>query len=209
MTAILSYALTSVADVKESLGIASSNTASDNLITRKINEATVAIENYCGRRFASTTYTNETYSATNIDAIMLKNRPVTALTSLDIRDSGLNYDTWETIDTHLYFCDAGSQEANAGVIKLMFNARGRWARYRVTYTAGYTTIPSDLAEACATIAAYYVNNADGNANLKKKQEGSRLIEYYEGIKGFNDLIKQLGVDQVLDSYANMPVMTDR
>lgn len=209
MATLVSYALTSVADVKESLGISAADHSKDNLITRKINAATDAIENYCGRRFVSTTYTNEEYVATNVDQIVLKQRPVTTLSNLDIRDSGLNYSSWETIDTKLYFCDANSHQANAGVIDLMFKALGRWNRYRVTYTAGYTTIPNDLAEACATVAAYYVKNADGNANLKRMSEGSRTIDFYQGITGFKNLIQQLGVDQIIDAYANMPVLTDR
>jgi len=42
MTALVSNALCSVADVKESLGI--SDASKDNLITRKINQATVTIQ---------------------------------------------------------------------------------------------------------------------------------------------------------------------
>lgn len=205
MASLLSYALTTKADVKESLGIPSSDTTYDNLITRKINQATRAIESYCGRRFASTAYTNEVYTGTSIDELILRQRPVISLTSLDIRDSGLNYDNWETIDSQLYFTDA-----NAGLLKLNFSARGKWDRYRVTYTAGYATIPEDLAEACASLACYYVNNADGSdVGVMHKKEGQREIKFSNTSLNFKAIMQNLGIDEIVDSYANMPVMTDR
>lgn len=205
MASLLSYALCQVSDVKESLGIASSDTTKDNLIVRKINQATKAIENYCGRRFAATAYTNIEYDATNTDQLILRQRPVVSFTSLDIRDSGLNYDSWETIDSELYFVDE-----NAAVIDLMFNARGHWNRYRVSYTAGYTTIPDDLAEACASLACYYYNNADGSdVGVLKKKEGQRELQYSSGSLNFKTITQNLGIDGVLDYYTNMPLMTDR
>lgn len=205
MAVLLSYALTNLSDVKESLGIASSVTTYDNLIIRKINQATKAIENYCGRRFAATAYTNIEYDATNTDQLILRQRPVVSFTSLDIRDSGLNYDSWETIDSELYFVDE-----NAAVIDLMFNARGRWNRYRVSYTAGYTTIPDDLAEACASLACYYYNNADGSdVGVLKKKEGQRELQYSSGSLNFKTITQNLGIDGIIDSYTNMPLMTDR
>lgn len=205
MASLLSYALCQVSDVKESLGIASSDTTKDNLIVRKINQATKAIENYCGRRFAATAYTNIEYDATNTDQLILRQRPVVSFTSLDIRDSGLNYDSWETIDSELYFVDE-----NAAVIDLMFNARGRWNRYRVTYTAGYTTIPDDLAEACASLACYYYLNADASDVGKLKiEEGQRKVTYAKGQLKFKVIAENLGIDSTLDAYANNPLMTDR
>ena len=207
MSTLITNALTTVADVKESMGITDST--QDNLIIRKINQATILIENYCLRTFQSTVYTNDMYDATQVDVLVLRQRPVTNIASIEIRDSGLNINNWETIDSKLYHCDAGSAQAKAGVVALMFQALGRWDRYRVTYTAGYTTIPQDLNEACATLAAYYVTNSDGNIAVKIKQEGSRKIEYYGGIESFSGLIHMLGIDQTIDYYSNMPVQADR
>lgn len=207
MASLLSYALTTVSDVKESLGIASSNTTYDNLITRKINQATIQIERYCGRRFKETTYTNQEYNATNIDQFVLKQWPVTATQtfSLDIRDTALNVSTWETIDTQLYFVDTDS-----GVVYLNFTARGRWKRYRATYSAGYATIPEDLAEACASLAAYYVSNADGSdVGVAEKQEGQRKIRYASGDLDFGSIAKNLGINETLESYCSNPVIYNR
>lgn len=207
MASLLSYALTNLADVKESLGIASADTTKDNLITRKINQATRAIENYCGRRFLETTYTNEHYNATQIDQIILQQRPVTATTtfSLQIRDTLLNMDDWDTVDTNTYHVDN-----NPGLVDLLFTAVGKWMSYRVTYSAGYATIPEDLAEACVSLACYYVQNADGSdVGVLQKKEGQRELRYANSSLSFKSIVQNLGIDEIIDAYANFPLMTDR
>lgn len=204
MASLVSYALCTVADVKESLGIASSDTSWDNIITRKINQATQMIESYCGRRFLQTTYTDEEYDSTRSNQLILRQRPIVGSITLGRRNGTLNDDNWNDIDTDLYFADA-----NSGVIDLLFTTSGIWNGYRVTYTAGYATIPADIAEACATLAAYYTLNADGVVGVREKQEGARKIMYYEGIKSFDGLINVLGIDVIINSYSNSPVLTDR
>ena len=93
MASLNSWALTTLADVKESLGIDSGTTTGDNLIIRKINQATDMIESYCGKNnsqhFASTVYTNEEYDGTGTDQLILKNRPVITFTTLQQRDTTL------------------------------------------------------------------------------------------------------------------------
>ncbi len=205
MTNLLSYALTSLSDVKESLGIASGTTAYDNLIKRKINQATEMIETYCDRRFLQTTYTDEEYDGTGIDQILLKQWPITTFTSLSVRDTPLNESDWETIDTELYFTDL-----NTGIIKLLFLATGHWCRYKVTYIAGYTAanLPQDLTEACVVLACYLVNtspamNSLATSGVKSKREGQRSIEYDTAILGSDALFKRLGIFDTIAAYADI------
>lgn len=206
MATLLPYALCSLSDVKESLGLTSGDTSHDNLIIRKINQATVMIENYTGRRFASTVYSNEEYDATNTDQLILRQRPVTAFTSLGRRDTALNDDDWENEDANLYNLDS-----NAGVLDLLFSANGHWNRWRVSYTAGYTTIPADLAEAAASLAAYMVENPiSGGSSIRTKEEGQRRIEYYQVGRGLgNGIFDILGITDILNSYSNMPILADK
>lgn len=207
MANLLSYALCSLEDVKESLGIAAADLSYDNLIRRMINKSTLAIENYCGRRFIETTYTNEEYSGTGIDELVLKQRPITdtQALSLGVRDTLLNSEDWETIDSLLYFVDN-----SAGVLYLNFRSLSGWKRFRVTYSAGYATIPEDLAEACVSLAAYYVLNADGgNIGIQEKWEGQRKVRFTNTAISFDELLNNLGIDQILSGYSNLPVMTDR
>lgn len=207
MASLLSYALTNLSDVKESLGIASSDTSYDNLIIRKINQSTRAIEAYCGRRFKETTYTDEEYDGSGINELVLRQRPVTATQtfSLSIRNTSLNTSDWETIETDLYFVDN-----NSGVVKLLFHAVGHWNRYKVTYSAGYSSIPEDLAEACASLAAYYVLNADsGSIGILQKKEGMREVRYDNKAVNFSEILNQLGIDGIINSYSNNPILTER
>lgn len=225
MATLVNYALTTVADVKESLGIASSDTSKDNLITRKINQATDAIENYCQRRFMLTNYIQEEYKASHIDEIVLKQRPIVIDDNhtflQEWRTTTFNMgpaaDTWETIDTQLSFIDQG-----AGVVNLLYNALGYWNRYRYTYWAGYAVTqedldagiagyPNDLVEACNMLACYYVNNPSGtNVYLAGQSEGSRSTRYVlHTNKSFVQLLNELGIDETINAYANNPVLTDR
>jgi hypothetical protein len=198
MTDLLDYALCSSADVKESLNIAAGDTSKDNLIKRKINQATRMIEGYCGCRFKLTQYTNEEYNASNTNQLVLRNAPVvkddTHPFTFDVRNSVLNDDSWQSLPSEFQFVDQA-----AGILDLGFTAVGQWAHYRVSYYAGYSTIPEDVAEACATLAAYLVQNPTGTGTqVRLKQEGQRRLEYFDN-QG-RSLIEQLGLDDVLAPY---------
>ncbi len=207
MASLYSYALVDLASVKENLGIDAGNTQSDNKIIRQINRATDMIENFTGRRFKLTSYTSVEYDATNTIQLVLQQRPVTTISSFQIRDSSLNEDDWEEIDSELYFLDGA-----AGVLDLNFTAGGRWNRYRLSYTAGYSIIPADLAEAAATLAAFFAENPTGATNVRRKQEGQREIEYFDSATtGSADttLFRQLGIYNTLTAYSNHPVNPDK
>jgi len=206
---LLSYALTNLADVKESLGITAGDTSKDNLITRKINQATEMIEAYCqlarDHHFASTTYTNEEYDGTGINQISLKMRPVITLSSFQYRNTTENINSWTEADSDLYFIDL-----NSGVIDLLWGQTRDWNRYRVTYTAGFSTIPSDLAEACVTLAGYLVENSATGTSVKRKREGAREIEYFApATTDTGSLIGSLGLDNMLGRYINYALYEDK
>lgn len=198
MTTLLTNALCTVADVKESLDIDAGDTSKDNLIKRKINQATNMIENYCGCTFTETQYTEEEYNATNTDQIVLRHAPIIFDGShpftMQIRNSYFNDDNWSDIDANFEYIDEAS-----GVVNLAFIASGNFGRYRFSYYAGYSTIPSDVSEACATLAAYLVQNPTSTGTqVRRKQEGSRSVEYFDN-QGVS-LIEQLGLDDILAPY---------
>lgn len=200
MATLLDYALCSVADVKENLGISSGDSSKNNLIIRKINAATELIEGYCDRRFKSTSYVDEVYDGSGTDQLLLRNRPISAVT-LKVRNTSLNDPDFTTIPTDEYFVNA-----NAGVLDGLSSFYGRADRWAVTYTGGYTTIPSDLQEACATLASFLVLNASsgGDNSVKSKAEGARRVEYHDSAES-NDIFDQLNISQTLNRYAN-PVL---
>lgn len=205
MTALANYALTSVADVKESLGI--TGTSQDNLITRKINQATDMIEAYCGKNnsqhFISTTYTNEEYDGTGTNQLILKNRPVISVSSFEQRSTTENINNWDSIDSQDYFVDT-----TAGVVDCNFGVLANWNLYRLTYVAGFATIPSDLAEACVMLSCALVESASTGASVKRKTQGPKSIEYYDSVQG-ESLITQLGIDDMLQRYTDIPILADK
>lgn len=206
MASLNSWALTTVADVKESLGIDAGDSTQDNLIKRKINQATDMIESYCGKNnsqhFASTSYTDE-YDGTGTNQLILKNRPVISITSFQGRNTSENIADWTDVDSELYFTDT-----TAGVIDLLFAISMNWNIMRVIYTAGFATIPSDLAEACVTLACYLIDNASTGGGVKKKEQGPKSIEYFPSSQG-ESVITQLGLDDILQRYTDIPILADK
>lgn len=204
MATLKDYALTNLADVKETLGIPSATTTYDNLIIRKINQATAMIESYCGRRFKLATYTDELYNGNGTNKLVLKQRPIVGSIVLKRRDTSLNEADFDTVDDEIYFSDA-----NSGVINMLANSGGVYGRFAVTYQAGYETIPDDLAEACANLAAYLVENSPSDINVSSKREGQRQVSYSGSITSAENLMQKLGIDETLDSYANISVFADK
>lgn len=209
MADLLSYALCTVADVKETLGIDAGNTSKDNLIKRKINLATDAIETFCNlprdHHFKETTYTNEYYDGSGTDQLILRMRPVTTLSSFQYADSPESDSSYTNVESQDYSTDLG-----AGVVDMLYSQNRNYNGYRVTYTAGYSTIPSDLQEACATLAAYYVENSATGTAVKRKREGGREIEYFDANSGSgggqNSIFTQLGLDDLLNRYIRYVLM---
>lgn len=208
MAVLLSYALTTVADVKESLGIDAGDTSRDNLIIRKINQATLIIEGYCnlpyGHHFKETTYTNELYNANGTNQLSLRMAPVSSVASFQYHNTSQNTADWTDNESEDYFLDG-----NSGLLNLNFNQWGNWDAYRVTYTAGFSDIPADLSEACVMLAGFLVENSASGTAVKRKREGGREIEYFQasggGSSGTSSLVDQLGLDDILGRYISYAV----
>lgn len=200
MTALSPEALTSVADVKELLGITGST--QDNLITRNINYATKIILNYCGvTSFNSTAYI-EYYDGIGGNELVLRNKPVIHMTSVEWRDEAGNNASFELLDTEDFFVDE-----EAGIIKSLIGLGGTYHNWKITYTAGYATIPDDLAEACARMAAFMLENGTAGTSIKSKQEGQRKVEYFDSstASGNSSLIESLGLDDILRPYCDVAI----
>lgn len=90
-------ALTTLANVKEALGI--SGTDSDALITNLIARAQAAIEHYCDRTFEQATHTDEKGDAKGTGTILVKNPPIASVTSVAVRTGA---STYTTVDASVY-----------------------------------------------------------------------------------------------------------
>lgn len=206
MAQLLSYALTTLADVKETLGI--TGTSQDNLLIRKINQATEMIIGYCNRRFDEQTNVVEYYDGRIEQQLLLRNRPVTTTTTFQIqaRDTSLNDNDFTTVPTDEYFLDR-----EAGVVDGVASFVGNYDRWKVTYSYGYATIPSDIAEACVALAGYLYDNNPADANVQSKEEGTRKITYAATKAGgsMEDTFVQLGIKTTLDRYTEIVISGQR
>lgn len=150
------YALTTKDRVKDKLGITVS--AFDTQINRLINAATDRIEGLCGgRRFKSTTYTQEVYSAVtrNMKYLMLKQAPVTSITAFQYRAGVPSNPYWtDFIIDQFELLENGA----SGIVRIYGNAVFGTNSMRATYVAGYLidwsnfgdptkhNLPADLSE---------------------------------------------------------------
>lgn len=141
-------ALTSTATVKTYCGITGSG--SDTQIGVIVDAVDAAIKRYLGRQIESAAITGETHDGDGLsDYIVLSDYPVTAVASVTLSGVALASGDYsaESLTGRLFYRPGGSSYAP-------------WPEGRrnivVTYTAGYATVPADLALAATMQAAYEV-----------------------------------------------------
>jgi hypothetical protein len=181
-------ALTTIADVKTLAGI--SDTSQDARLELLINATSMFINNYCQRTFKRTTYTNEEYSPSNRQLLILRNYPIVSVTTLTVDDT-LQVQGTDYIVTPEY--------SKSGMLYRAYGWTGRTIdreyltldpvamkrTVKVTYIAGYylpadvgyvqgadTALPADLSYACnlMVLSAYIQarkNNFDGLTSMSE------------------------------------------
>ena len=176
--------LTTVAHVKNYLDISGSD--DDTVLGQLVDRATKAIESYCKRTFSSASYT-EYHDGKGASALILKHRPVTAVTS--VHDDA---DRVFGADSLIASTDYIVREAE-GIIEWLTSSSTfpSTAAYfydyqlnvKVIYTAGYSTIPDDLEQACIMLAALlYHRGKQGADGIKQEaQSGAYSVTYVQGL----------------------------
>jgi len=157
--------LTTVADVKTWVGI--DGTDSDDVLQLLITAASQYVVDFCGRDFHAADY-NEWYSGTGNTVLMLRQTPVNSVAGVSINGRSWND---KLIDPSQYGNFGIALEPNGwGLIMVggLYWCRGP-RNINVQYNAGYTTIPTDLAQA--------VNEMVGDKYQKRTNIGiqSRVI----------------------------------
>ena len=139
--------LTTLSDVSTYIG--ASDTSQDQVITALIENASAFIETFCNRTFAVATYT-DTRSGNNRSRMLLNNSPITAVSSLTIDAVVIPASTGYpvagyTFDTNsIYLIPGGSYNIFRRDVQNVV----------VSYTAGFATVPSDVAQACIELVAF-------------------------------------------------------
>lgn len=207
--AVKSYALTTRQRLIDFLGLGTvSDTTKQNVLDRIIDAVTEFIENYIGYRIKLTTYTNEEYDTEEGNKLILDKFPVVTFTQLQRRNSSLNEDNWETIDSQYYHVDLNAGIIyGAGVGK--YGAGWEFAKtrrgYRVTYSAGYDfdnavtflsdTQAGDLEFAMWTLCGIAWNQRKQGGGVQSERVGDYSVTFRKAIYENEDL------KAILDKYA--------
>lgn len=168
---LASYALVSFDLAKAYLKIPDATTSEDQLINFWINSATDELERECDRQLKSRAVTGEIQHGRGQNIILLKEWPVTAISELRI-DNQRDFTAASTLvdPTDYRICDDGN-----GVLYTGNFPRG-YGNIKVTYTAGYTTVPSDLQNACLWAVTWYhsIRNSADIGRITKNKEGETV-----------------------------------
>jgi hypothetical protein len=183
---IYSYALTTVARVKERLQI--TEATFDTFLVRLINAATDFLERECGKtgleyapndgHFARKTYTNEVYSVRGgrQQFVVLRNAPVVSVTSAQWRAGTPSTPNWTDFLADQYELEGSGA---SGIIRI-YGAMPRLYSntLRFTYQAGYLidfanagnpalhTLPANLTDTCENLVVrrFKRRHLDGKAS---------------------------------------------
>jgi uncharacterized phiE125 gp8 family phage protein len=166
---LVSYALISLADAKIEINV--STTDHDEFITRAINNATAAIEKYCARRFASTTYTAERHNGTGTKFLYLNHKPIISVSSVTV-DGDAVTEAADYEDEDKYWIEPMIKGGKAeGALYLPNGWSVGEQNVVVTYVAGYGSIPYDVRRATATLIKEWYNMYSNKDGLKSESIG--------------------------------------
>ena len=153
--------LTTVAAVKAYLRITVST--DDALFTAGILSASAWIRSYLNRDITSTTYT-EYKDGTGTQTLMLGQYPITTVSS--ITSGGVAVDLTNVVSRNGLIIRTDGQKWLAG-----------YANIVVTYTAGYASVPYDIAAACNEIVAWRYEESKRIGQSSKSAGGQETVAY--------------------------------
>ena len=131
----------------------------DSTLSALISAVSSFFEHYCDRTFSSASYTYVTNGHGN-HAIMLPESPVTAVLSVTVDGvviaarPAVGSAGWVLTDNMVQLDGGSSYNTSSNAVIYRFN-KGI-ANVSIAYTAGYSTLPNDLTQACIeTCASWY------------------------------------------------------
>lgn len=177
--------------LKTYLEIAATETGQDVLLQDLIKRLSAWVEQYCDRKFAKATYT-EQHDGDSTDLLTVTHWPIVSVASLhDDPDRVFGAGTLIAPADYVIYKDQGRIQLDG----LIF-ARGL-QNVKVTYDAGYAEIPPDLQQAvCELIADRFRN---------KEHQGLRSLSVGAYSVAFTESELPEEVRAVLNSYRRIGV----
>lgn len=205
--------LVTLADMKSYLGITASTY--DSFLTSQLNLISSAIENYCGRVFTSSSYTQTFYKAdfqdvSPIKKIDLYHYPVTAIASVTEIETSGGVDTETILDSseyRLHSLSGSLKKIDDGYTRYWFSDIGINSRIEIEFTAGFSTIPYEIQEVTKSLVEErynkYINGVDlsfGPDVQRISIPGTISIDYDYSLQA-NDRKSKFGM--IIGNYANV------
>jgi hypothetical protein len=146
--------LTTIDRLKEALGEKSD--LDDVRLTRLLTAASEYIEAYCGRDFLSVSHT-EYHDGTGTDSLLLRHYPIIGTPA--VLESGTALAVGQDPSANpppevLIYPEEGRLVRNFGVWYGYHNY------YKITYTAGYATVPAAIVQAAIDLASLMAREKD-------------------------------------------------
>lgn len=156
--------LATIKDVELWLNIKPSN-ADESILPRLITSVSAFIKSYIARDVTSRTYT-EKYNGAGGSVLLLREYPITAITSLTVNDSVVPFAATSASygyvfdDVAIYLHGALFSTGTQNIV--------------VTYTAGYTTVPPELVQACVELVALRYRERGRIGEVSKSVQGETI-----------------------------------
>lgn len=180
--------LTTLADLKSYLSPPLTTTADDALLTRLITAASQFIQTWLNRTIASASYT-DTRNGTGGARLFLRNRPVTAVSSLTVDGVAIAPSDPPPLGAGYLFDDSaiylvGGQCFTRGAQNVV-----------VEYTAGFPATPPEIEQACIALVVLRYKERDRIGQASKNLGGETV--------SFQQKDMPADVATLLDQYRNV------
>jgi hypothetical protein len=157
--------LVTLDEMKTYLGIALVDTTYDSFLTEQLILFSSVIENYCGRKFAQTTYTQTFYreSGERLDELMAYHFPLVSVTSV-------------TDVTNTVVLDPSEYRVNKPFARIKPTQTKTFIteEMNVIYSAGYATIPVEIQTVCKLLVEEKYNKKKSGVALNFGSDVQRI-----------------------------------
>lgn len=194
--------LTTLANVKSYLNI--NDTLQDNFINMLLPSVNETVENYCNRKFDVISYVGEQHTINH--KIFTYNYPIISVEKIE-RSMGADIDIRFLDDgTYTNYTLYPSYISMLDYKYITMTNKLQWGGHEesyvtIDYTAGYTTIPSDLMLAATKLVALeYKISRENRLGIEAESEGDVHFIYEK-----KDQSIPLTISSVLDNYRKIRI----
>lgn len=166
--------LVTVSEYKAYSGISSTN--QDSSIAILVGKVSHLVKNICRRTFLDYVddFKVDTYRSTVNGRLLLQETPILQVVSVQFSDDyGKSYTDLVEFEDYVVDIERDSVE----FIAAQYNNINKVNAFRITYNAGYETIPEDLKLAVFDLVGYYIRNDSAIHSHKAIGSNTVQIEY--------------------------------